>query len=642
MTDCKEISQETIATDRAAIQRKTAALSHFVFPGIDESGMMQVESREPNEPSGDDLSVHSLSNVTVKARLMARGVLQDESREPSGDGARSSVSNIRFKTRSGQVITMKTYKNDQSWIAEGQNIQEDALEESKSDVTHSFINKLSHGDTHSSSSDEASQDTAGSTTVSSGDIHSFITEHQDSTNSTPMSYDDIHSFIREHQDSTKSTTLATVVSDACITNKVRQEPTDVKRSTVSLDKLLDLARDYPWTDDPEACPGEAQLRISIANLRQEAANKEISVAKLRQEEANKEIMKMLEPSQLDSVFLRAPTNMSASVTDEKMPGIGQVDETFEDEEPYYDQLPKRLRRPRAPPFCLASLLLITGTIAFGIWYIIHSKNLSEDLGQCSLCHDGSIPDNLYRNMIGFQTCYEFQKDQVQLEASDPLCTNAQVLTWRYCECPTLPPLEHSRSSCQLCPDGSPPESQFCEDYMAFLVHMYEVDYSCDAIISAAVKGGCTCPQTQAPADASDPEVEEDEEGPEEASGLVIWEKKPGQPCSFCYDGSIPEDLLSTEVGGQTCADYLFDVEALDASSEDCARGQALAWLMCGCPSLPPPPEHPTCTLCGEGVPLVNQACDEINTFMAHTSDPVACTDLAKSVFDVGCTCPLAP
>lgn len=110
-------------------------------------------------------------------------------------------------------------------------------------------------------------------------------------------------------------------------------------------------------------------------------------------------------------------------------------------------------------------------------------------------------------------------------------------------------------------------------------------------------------------------------------------------CTLCYDGSTPSDLHASMVGGQTCQDFRASVESLPALDSQCLQGQSLAWLMCDCPSLPPFPKKPSCTLCGEGVLLKGSACNQLNIFMAHISDPDYCDALKSSVSKAGCSCP---
>lgn len=123
-------------------------------------------------------------------------------------------------------------------------------------------------------------------------------------------------------------------------------------------------------------------------------------------------------------------------------------------------------------------------------------------------------------------------------------------------------------------------------------------------------------------------------------GAALYNRhKRNEPCTLCYNGSVPDDLSSSMVGGQTCADFRMGVESYRASDQMCLQGQSLAWLMCDCPSLPPFPKKPSCTLCGEGVLLKGSACNHINTFMAHISDPEYCEALKTSVSKAGCVCP---
>jgi hypothetical protein len=128
------------------------------------------------------------------------------------------------------------------------------------------------------------------------------------------------------------------------------------------------------------------------------------------------------------------------------------------------------------------------------------------------------------------------------------------------------------------------------------------------------------------------------------AGVLGWaasfvHKKKTAMCTLCYDGFTPNDLSASMVGGQTCNEFRSSVESLPALDKQCLQDQSLAWLMCDCNSLPPFPKKPSCTLCGAGVLLKGSACNHINTFMAHISDPDYCEALKSSVSKAGCSCP---
>jgi hypothetical protein len=128
------------------------------------------------------------------------------------------------------------------------------------------------------------------------------------------------------------------------------------------------------------------------------------------------------------------------------------------------------------------------------------------------------------------------------------------------------------------------------------------------------------------------------------AGVLGWaasfvHKKKTAMCSLCYDGFTPNDLSASMVGGQTCKEFRSSVESLPAVDKQCLQDQSLAWLMCDCKSLPPFPKKPSCTLCDAGVLLKGSACNHINTFMAHISDPDYCEALKSSVSKAGCSCP---
>lgn len=115
-------------------------------------------------------------------------------------------------------------------------------------------------------------------------------------------------------------------------------------------------------------------------------------------------------------------------------------------------------------------------------------------------------------------------------------------------------------------------------------------------------------------------------------------------CAFCADGSTPDNLDTNMVGDQTCAQYRESQIQLDAAASDCALGQSVSWLLCGCPTLPPPLENPSCTLCEDGADpsgLAGGACTDLDTFVGHVgSDPLfPCEELVASALEGGCVCP---
>lgn len=119
---------------------------------------------------------------------------------------------------------------------------------------------------------------------------------------------------------------------------------------------------------------------------------------------------------------------------------------------------------------------------------------------------------------------------------------------------------------------------------------------------------------------------------------------PVAKCSFCFDGSTPPNLETNEFAGQTCAEYRESQILLDSTDSDCAFGQAVAWELCECPTLPPPPENPTCTLCENGATPSNSPnldCQAYDNFIAIVgANPLfPCDELIPSLFEAGCLCP---
>jgi hypothetical protein len=114
-------------------------------------------------------------------------------------------------------------------------------------------------------------------------------------------------------------------------------------------------------------------------------------------------------------------------------------------------------------------------------------------------------------------------------------------------------------------------------------------------------------------------------------------------CSFCYDGTVPEDLASKPFGGSgTCQDFFNQQTLLLASDEACPVSQAAAWNDCQCPTLPPRPEIPTCTLCAGGgiTTSTDTKCLNVDTFVALVgSSPLfLCADIQALIL-ADCSCP---
>ena len=130
------------------------------------------------------------------------------------------------------------------------------------------------------------------------------------------------------------------------------------------------------------------------------------------------------------------------------------------------------------------------------------------------------------------------------------------------------------------------------------------------------------------------------------SQLVLESQSPRrapEPCTFCFDGSTPPNLETNEIlaGIQSCAEYRDRQIQLDSTDPACTYGQAMAWSLCECPTLPPPPENPSCTYCEDGATPLGEGCEEYNTFVALMAEgsQTSCDDILASSFKEGCTCP---
>ena len=117
-----------------------------------------------------------------------------------------------------------------------------------------------------------------------------------------------------------------------------------------------------------------------------------------------------------------------------------------------------------------------------------------------------------------------------------------------------------------------------------------------------------------------------------------------EQCSFCFDGSTPSDLDTNEVLDQTCAEFRESQVELDSTDSYCALGQAMAFVYCECPTLPPAPENPVCTLCENGAAPLGDGCDDVGIVIAHLGGNTlfACDDLITAAYETGCSCPGEP
>ena len=116
---------------------------------------------------------------------------------------------------------------------------------------------------------------------------------------------------------------------------------------------------------------------------------------------------------------------------------------------------------------------------------------------------------------------------------------------------------------------------------------------------------------------------------------------PAEQCSFCFDGSTPSNLDTNEVLDQTCAEFSEKQIQLDSTDSNCGYGQTIAFAYCECPTLPPAPENPMCTLCENGATPLGDGCEAIGIAVAYLGeDPLnSCENIKAEGFAAGCTCP---
>lgn len=118
---------------------------------------------------------------------------------------------------------------------------------------------------------------------------------------------------------------------------------------------------------------------------------------------------------------------------------------------------------------------------------------------------------------------------------------------------------------------------------------------------------------------------------------------PGPKCLFCENGFIPTQNQDDNVLGEgdtTCAQFFESQTALDENDPNCVYGQAIAWASCGCPTLPPPEQNPSCTICPDGSTPSGLNCAEIDIFISHVDGILAECDQLRQVVstELSCTC----
>jgi len=115
-------------------------------------------------------------------------------------------------------------------------------------------------------------------------------------------------------------------------------------------------------------------------------------------------------------------------------------------------------------------------------------------------------------------------------------------------------------------------------------------------------------------------------------------------CSLCADGTTPANLDEMSITeSQTCSDFMSSKAFLDATDSECQQGQALAWMSCGCPTLPViSSEMPdaSCSFCPDGTWPVGQGCTHYSAAVSLAgSSPFLTCQEAIAVVPNHCQCP---
>ena len=117
-------------------------------------------------------------------------------------------------------------------------------------------------------------------------------------------------------------------------------------------------------------------------------------------------------------------------------------------------------------------------------------------------------------------------------------------------------------------------------------------------------------------------------------------------CTLCADGTIPSNQShgSLITDSQTCSDFVKNQATLDAADTQCQQGQALAWLYCGCPTLPldtiTNQEGFSCSICPDGIMPIGEGCEEFHTAVHLAGDsPFLSCEQAIATVPNTCACP---
>jgi hypothetical protein len=114
---------------------------------------------------------------------------------------------------------------------------------------------------------------------------------------------------------------------------------------------------------------------------------------------------------------------------------------------------------------------------------------------CTLCLDGSKPEDLEAEVRRGFTCGDLQTNLAELDSSgDQTCKSGQAYAWLFCECSTLPPSPFSPVCFATCPEDSRPpafDSKVCVNFETFVEVVGQQVEECAGLIEMAPEE-CRC------------------------------------------------------------------------------------------------------------------------------------------------------
>lgn len=114
---------------------------------------------------------------------------------------------------------------------------------------------------------------------------------------------------------------------------------------------------------------------------------------------------------------------------------------------------------------------------------------------CTLCLDGSKPEDLEAEVRRGFTCGDLQVNLAELDSSgDQACKSGQSYAWLFCGCPTLPSSPFSPVCSATCPEDSRPptfDSKGCLDFETFVEVVGQQVGECAGLVGLAPEE-CRC------------------------------------------------------------------------------------------------------------------------------------------------------